>query len=241
MSLYLFLELVILAAPMALSFDKKMQFYRRWKRVLPSLLLVGSIFIIWDILFTKAGIWGFDPTYHASIKVFGLPLEEWLFFIIVPYASIFIHYSIEFVYPKLLLSDKKTRKITFALIFIFTVLAVFSTTKTYTFTVSIATLVSLSIGLFDKTKVLNRYYISFLVIILPFIIFNGVFTGNFIKGEVFWYDEAYFWKLRFSSIPLEDFVYAFCLILMELLCINNIQVILKPFVKSTNENVPGRK
>jgi lycopene cyclase domain-containing protein len=241
MSLYLILELVIIAFPLALSFDKKMQFYRRWKSIILSLLIVGSFFLTWDILFTKAGIWGFNPAYHASTEVFNLPLEEWLFFIVIPYASIFIHYSIEFVHPKLILTNKVTRAITLSLLFLFLIIAILSIDKVYSLTVSLVTLVSLLIGFFNKSKILNRYYISFLVIILPFVIFNGIFTGNFIKGEVFWYSEAYFWKMRISSIPLEDFAYVFCLILLYLLCIDKIETMLKPSLKSINENGPYNK
>jgi lycopene cyclase domain-containing protein len=236
MSLYLIIELLIVAIPLTLSFDKKMQFFRKWKSVVLSLIIVGSLFVTWDILFTKSGIWGFNPEYHASYEVFHLPLEEWLFFVVIPYASIFIHYSIEFVHPKLVLSDIITKTISFTLIFIFLIITILSIDKIYSFTVSLLTLVSLLIGLFDKSKVLNRYYISFLVIILPFIIFNGVLTGTFIKGEVFWYNELAIWKIRFSSIPLEDFAYAFDLILLNILCINKLQTILKPSLKSTHEN-----
>jgi hypothetical protein len=63
-----------------------------------------------------------------------------------------------------------------------------------------------------------------------------VLTGTFIKGEVFWYNELAIWKIRFSSIPLEDFAYAFDLILLNILCINKLQTILKPSLKSTHEN-----
>jgi lycopene cyclase domain-containing protein len=236
MSLYLMLELLIIAFPVALSFDKKMRFYLRWKSVLLSLLLVGSIFITWDILFTRAGIWGFNPAYHASIVIFNLPLEEWLFFVVVPYASIFIHYSIQFVYPRLILSDKTTFLITIFLILVFLTTSVLNANKLYTLIVSLATLFSLLIGIFDKSKVLNRYYITFLVIIVPFTIFNGVFTGNFITGEVFWYNKNYFSDIRISSIPLEDFIYVFSFILLYLLCINNLQRMDFLSLKSTNDN-----
>jgi lycopene cyclase domain-containing protein len=234
MSLYLILELLIIAVPLILSFDKKMQFYRKWKSVLLSLIIVGSLFLIWDIIFTKSGIWGFNPAYHASIEVFNLPLEEWLFFIVIPYASIFIHYSIEFVHPKILLSDKITRVLTIILIALFLITAILNQDKIYMLIVSIITIITLSVGLLNKSKILNRYYISFLVIILPFIIFNGILTGTFIKGEVFWYNKSSIMGTRLFSIPIEDIPYAFSLILLNLLCIHKVQMIFKTyFNKST--------
>ena len=61
---------------------------------MPGLLIMDSIYIIWDILFTYLGVWGFNNKYLIGYNIFNLPLEEWLFFICIPYASLFIHYSI---------------------------------------------------------------------------------------------------------------------------------------------------
>jgi lycopene cyclase domain-containing protein len=239
MSLYLLLELLIIAVPLILSFDKKMQFYRNWKSVLISLFFIGSIFITWDILFTRAGIWGFNPEYHASIEIFNLPIEEWLFFIVVPYASIFIHYSIGFVHPKIQLNDKITGFISIILIISFLITAISNIERIYTFFVTIISIITLLIGFLNKSKILNRYYISFVVIILPFVIFNGILTGTFIKGEVFWYNKTSILGTRLFSIPLEDIPYAFSLILLNLLCIHKIQTIFKPSLKITNDHESG--
>jgi lycopene cyclase domain-containing protein len=63
-----------------------------WKSVFLSIFISSALFITGDIIFLKLGIWGFNPRYHSGILLFGLPLEEWLFFIIIPYCCMFIHY-----------------------------------------------------------------------------------------------------------------------------------------------------
>src|ERR1035437_1195919 len=99
MSLYLTIEICALTIPLIFSFDKNLQFYKNWKSVIFSFVIVSSVFVIVDIYFTKNGIWGFNPHYHSNIFLFHLPLEEWLFFVAVPYASIFLHYTFVYYLP----------------------------------------------------------------------------------------------------------------------------------------------
>lgn len=235
MSLYLFLELLIIIFPLILSFDKKMRFYRRWKSVFISIILVGTVFVTWDIYFTRSGVWGFNPEYHASIVLFNLPLEEWLFFIVVPYASIFIHYSLEFVHPRLVLSSHLTRVIAVILIVTLILVALFNSDKIYTFTTCIITAFVTGYAATGKMIILRRYFISFLIIIIPFLIFNGIWTGMFIKDEVFWYNDSYNLGIRIFSMPIEDLVYGFTLLLLVLLCIQKVEFILGSFAKVNDE------
>ena len=90
-----------LAGPLALSFDKKVAFYKNWKYLFPAMIIPAMLYIVWDIYFTSKGVWSFNPAYITGIKLYNLPLEEVLFFFIVPYCCLFIYACIRAYFPNL--------------------------------------------------------------------------------------------------------------------------------------------
>ena len=67
----------------------KIKVLRRIKRVLMSIIPVAIPFIIWDAYAVSNGHWKFDPEQILGIYgPFNIPLEEFLFFLIVPIAAI---------------------------------------------------------------------------------------------------------------------------------------------------------
>jgi len=223
MSLYLSVLVFSVAIPFLLSFDKKVLFYRKWKALFPSIIIAGSIYLTADIIFVKHGIWGFNPSYHSGIILLGLPLEEWLFFIVIPYASVFIHYVVVYYFPTLVIGNIFVRTFTLILIVILIVVVVLNYEKAYTaFNFSLL-IVVLVVALFDQSGLLNRYLYSFLFILIPFFIVNSLLTGTFIPGEVFWYNDQSILGIRILTVPVEDIGYAFSLMLMNLLIIRNLQ------------------
>lgn len=62
---------------------------RRFKSAARAILPIAAIFIGWDAYAVKNGHWSFDP--HQILGLFGpfdIPVEEYLFFIIVPLAAL---------------------------------------------------------------------------------------------------------------------------------------------------------
>ena len=209
--------------PFLLSFDKKLHFNKQWKYVLPSIFIVALFYILFDIYLTKIGIWGFNPRYFSNILIFNLPIEEWLFFIIIPYASIFLHQSLALYFPRFQLSQSTSNIISIALMASITIVVLLNFDKTYTVYIFSILILALLLSLFDKTGVINRFYLTFLVILIPFIAVNAILTGSFIDGEVVWYNNYENLGIRFFTIPIEDFGYAFSLILLNLLLISKIK------------------
>lgn len=227
MPLYLTLELSALFIPLFLSFDKKVAYYKLWPALFPSVVLTGLFFILVDIHFTSQGIWGFNPKYHTNIVIAGLPLEEWLFFIIVPYASIFIHYVLEVYFPKAILPYKVARIISIILIITLILLAIFYHKRLYSLFYFSLMAIVISVTLFDKSGIINRFYLTYLVILIPFFIINGILTGSFIADEVVWYNRSEIIGKRIFTVPVEDVAYGFCLILINLLLINIFKKLMK--------------
>jgi len=202
-----------------MSFDKKLQFYRQWKYVFPPLLLIAVFYLVCDVYLTKYGIWGFNPRYHSNVYLYSLPLEEWLFFIVVPYASIFIHESFVLYFPNFQLSYHASVAISTILIAILSITVILNFDKTYTVYIFTVLIAALLLSFFDVSQAVRKFYISFLVILIPFIIINSILTGTCIEEEVVWYNNNENLGFRLLTIPIEDFGYAFSLILFNLLLI----------------------
>lgn len=63
--------------------------YRRWRRLLLTLIPVVAVFIVWDLYAIASGHWTFDPEQTTGILFpGGLPLDEVLFFVVVPIAAL---------------------------------------------------------------------------------------------------------------------------------------------------------
>ena len=135
-----------------------------------------------------------------------------LFFICIPYASIFIHYSLEYFKPKLLLSSKAVKGITYFLLIITAVTLFFNLDKWYTSINYSLLILTLLVALFFAKDILKRFYISFVIILVPFLIVNGILTGSFIPEPVVWYNNTENLGIRLFTIPIEDIGYAFSML-----------------------------
>ena len=200
-----------------------MRFIKHWKSVFLSLTIISIFFLIWDAIFTANGVWGFNPDYHLDILLFGMPIDEWMFFICIPYASIFIHYALEYFKPNLLISEKVTKLITLFFMVIIIPIIILNTDKAYTFVNYISLLFVLLIGFFFGLKHLQRFYISFLIILIPFFIVNGILTGTGIDSPIVWYNNAENLGIRLLTIPIEDVGYAFTMIFGNILLIEKLK------------------
>ena len=98
--LYLGVNLFAISYPLAQSFEHRIKFSSQWFALFPAILITGAFFLIWDYWFTQMGVWEFNPTYLLGIYFFDLPLEEWLFFITVPFACVFIYEVLNYFFPK---------------------------------------------------------------------------------------------------------------------------------------------
>jgi lycopene cyclase domain-containing protein len=62
--------------------------YAQWRRLLLTLLPVLVVFTAWDVLAIRAGHWAYDPRQTTGLHVGDVPVEELLFFVVIPTCSI---------------------------------------------------------------------------------------------------------------------------------------------------------
>ncbi len=209
-STYLLINIFIIAVPLLLTFEKKIKYYRKLPALFASIIIVGGIYIVWDVIATLRGDWSFNPEHITGLKIFHLPLEEILFFVTVPYSGIFLYET-----GKLYLGDKTLaiRKFPFyisaALLIIISLIFI---DQYYTFTVMLFSAIFLIIAILYHSKypVLNSslYWKWILFMYLPFFLVNYILTSL----PVVSYSPDAIWGIRITTIPVEDFFYSFSML-----------------------------
>lgn len=213
---YLFINAFVISIPLILSFDKNVAFYKKWKAIFSSILIVAIPFILGDVLFTEKGFWGFNSTYLSGVSIFNLPIEEVLFFFTIPYACLFIYASLQH-YFKQHISSRFSKIILLLYSFFAFLMIVFYHNNIYSLTTSVFTIL-IAIYLLKKDK----NYISLLsmmnlIAIVPFLFINGILTGTGIENEIVWYSSSAISNIRMLTIPIEDLLYSFNLLSLNVI------------------------
>jgi lycopene cyclase domain-containing protein len=214
--LYLTLNVLSFIFPFFFSFYPPANFSRKWKFVFPAMLITAMFFIVWDEAFTRMNVWGFNPQYLSGIYLYSLPVEEILFFFCIPYACVFTFFALN----HLIVYDyfaSYQRAITILLAVVLLLVGLFNIQRWYTgVTFILAALFLLYLTIQAKPSYMGRFYVTFLVILIPFFIVNGILTGTFIGQPVVWYDDTENLGIRMGTIPVEDAIYGMLLILMNI-------------------------
>lgn len=209
---YLWINLLTISLPLIASFHPRLRFDRLWKPFGIGLLVMLTIFIPWDIAFTIHGFWGFNPQYLTGLDILRLPVEEWLFFICIPYACVFTYYCLTLVLPRLTALSIYVLIVT-AIIGLFFSLTNLDSWYTLTSFGSVF-LTSAALLVTRHYAFLTRFTISFLLLLIPFKIVNGRLTGTGIEDEIVWYNSNEFMGYRWGTIPFEDIAYAWTMLLI---------------------------
>lgn len=213
MDLYTRINLLVVALPLVLSFDRKVAFWKQWPRVFAAIAAVVIVFGAWDAWMAARGIWGFHPAHVGAWRFLHLPLGEWLFFVCVPYACLFILACVRAYFPDRAWMIPRRVVLTAAA---FVLLLVWMYRElAYTATVFLATglsLAALELGV-PVTLRSRNFWAAIGLTYLPFLIANGFLTGI----PIVLYDDAENLAIRVGSIPLEDFFFSFSMLALAAL------------------------
>ena len=215
--LYLVINAGAFFLPLVFSFHQRIRFSKKFAAAGLAITAVSVPFIIWDVMFTRRGIWGFNDSYHLGSTMWGLPAEEIIFFFFIPFSCLFTYYVFDLNY--------RTRVVRFTaaavvLCIVFSVLCLCLVfiyhEKNYSSLSFFAGSVTLVLLAIIRPGFLVTALLSFVILLVPFFIVNGVLTGMFTPEPVVWYNQDAISGLRVVTIPVEDFVYALVLIIANI-------------------------
>jgi lycopene cyclase domain-containing protein len=200
---YFWIVLGTILGPLALSFDKKVFFASKRKRIFAGIFVASSLYIIWDIVFTYIGIWKFNPKYIIGASLFRLPFEEYLFFIAVPYACLFVYECLKVYFP-----SWEKPKIALVFSWLLIVLSVITVAthlnRIYTAVTGLLLLVTLLNQVWvTRSRYMSHLFIAWIICILPMAVVNGLLTGL----PILIYNDTQNLGFRIGTIPIEDFFY----------------------------------
>lgn len=221
---YLLLDILTILLPFLWSFEKKVFFVKYWRGLFLGIAVMILVFVPWDAWFTSMYVWGFNERFLTGIKIGNLPLEEWLFFIVVPYACTFMYETLNYFVPKAPLAPIQD-KITAVLIFGSFILSIVYVDRIYTFTTfSLLSLFLIWHLLINRSDFLGQFYLLFIFVQIPFVIVNGVLTGMFTDEPIVWYNNAENMGIRLITIPIDDVGYNMLMLLVVITVLENFKV-----------------
>lgn len=214
--LYLGVMLFALSYPLAQSFEHRIRFASQWYALFPALLISATIFIVWDYWFTQIGVWEFNHRYVLGIFFFDLPLEEWMFFFIVPFACVFIYEVLIYFFPKDIFQPF-AKPFVYVMIPLLIGFGLFHLDKWYTsvnFLIGAAVL--LTHFLVFNDQYLGRFLFAYLVHLIPLMLCNGILTGGLTDEPVVIYNNSENLGIRIWTVPIEDTIYSMTLFLLNI-------------------------
>lgn len=72
----------------------RLRVLRQPRRLLLTIVVAGSPFLVWDLYATPAGHWRFDAAQTLPWRVAGLPLEEIAFFVVIPLVTVLTYEAV---------------------------------------------------------------------------------------------------------------------------------------------------
>lgn len=213
MSLYLLLNIIIISIPLILTFAPKVYYYRKILHLLFSITVVSGLFVVWDILASARGDWTFNKTYIGGFSILGLPYEELLFFITVPYSCLFLYETFRTYIKEG--SCPYSKYFYGILVFLCVLGAIVFIDKAYTVTVLLISALIFVNAIFCFKQIFTSkiYWIYILVCTSLFALFNHFLTSM----PVVMYSPNAITGLRIGTIPIEDFIYNFSLLSLYLI------------------------
>src|SRR5699024_8559130 len=150
---------------------------------------------------TNYGVWWFNTDYTLGLNVLGLPIEEWLFFICIPFACVFTYFCLD-KFWKLNWASAFNNTLVFISVIVCVLAALLFHDKLYTLVTAIATTLALVyLHFVDKAEWISKASLVYLILMLGFFPVNGVLTGTGLESAIVNYNPDEFLGIRMITIP----------------------------------------
>jgi lycopene cyclase domain-containing protein len=205
---YAWHHVLVLLPIIALSFERRIRYVRRWPAVLRAMLFPAMVYIWWDMIFTEKGVWAFNERMVLGPHFAGLPWEEWVWFAAIPFACLFIYENLRhYLRPP---RGVWVSRLPWAVVALSVVLLVWHWGKVYSMVAfSTAALVAIWDGFFHEKNASSWVYLTIGVSLVPMLVFNGWLTGMFSPEPLVAYAEGAFSGWRLGTMPVEDVFFGF--------------------------------
>lgn len=205
---YLLFNLLVISLP----------FIGRWlmpkfkwqpKLMVKAVLIVAVPFLIWDGLVTGRW-WDFNHQFISGIKLGVLPIEEVLFFITVPFATLVLwQLGVNYFYKK-----DRFEYLNLIILGIIVVGLVWGVNYPYFLTVNLLALLVILIDWLSLKLIFSKAGVA---ISLTTLLLTAIFNGYLTARPVVTYNSEIILKYRLGTVPIEDFYYGLTLIWLNIL------------------------
>ena len=210
---YIIILFVVAGAALLIALKSPGNFFAELKYMLPAIIFSGAVFVLLNIRFLETGIISFNPMYLTGKSIFSLPIEEWLFLLVISLLSFAIYYQVKikfdhFEKPRLFVS------VSLVLLVVFGLIAWFSRPKPVTFFIFFLLTIYLGYTIFRNRfkQHLTKFYIAVIISAVPFFLFKGILNSF----PVVLYNNEYNLGIQMYGVPVEDFGYFFLLMLINI-------------------------
>jgi lycopene cyclase domain-containing protein len=208
---YLLVDAGLLLLPILFSFDKKLAFYRKWPSLFGAIIISGLFFLFWDQWFAEMDVWGFNAKYILGYYILDIPIEELFFFIVFPYAAVFIYESIR---------SRLRQNETFEELYRWFSLLFFgiSCTLLYWFNDKLYTAVTCLVMTFIlgthlmviRRRYMSWFYFAYVVFLAPMLLVNALLCAM----PVIYYNPVENIDVTLFGIPVENLLYQMAFLAM---------------------------
>lgn len=199
---FLLIDVLIFFVPMFLMLDKRFESKRTFNQLVPALLLMAALFTVWDLAFSHSLIRTFNPNYVIGFYFLGIPFEEYLLFLLTPFAVTVMYEYMTIVVPERM-RQQNGNSFAMVLAVLFLFLAMAFRQHLYTFYTCLFSSLLLQFNVyFLKSQFLGRYFFVFAVALVPAMLIHGVLTSH----PVIQYSHTGISGIKLGTIPFEDIV-----------------------------------